>query len=371
MKVVIALILVSLFPLTVRAAGKGRASASVDAAGSAGLINQVFRGQKQAVASLPNLSETLKPGDVLVITSLAGEACVAPIIEVSDLKNYLLDISQCTAADSIIAGARVSRPEFRSVTLPAGIGLVAPGAAPAVVVSPPTGSASAAPVSVPPVAAQATELDERRQSSPVHTPTLEYERGESSKWRGHFGLTYNTAGTLSFQDSQFRSGNNSFTGKYDLELEGAPAFTVGATYSPKQSWGMNVGVSTEAKRRIKSQKITVDGSDAVAEDHEEHYNLRFTHVYLNAIYRWENFYLPFGLNYSIVQADKELTQFKHIQGSAGVQFGVGVFANDSVAFEFLIQATSVRTGGAADGTSYYELGSGAFAAGSLAVKIFP
>lgn len=325
-----------------------------------GSITQVFRDQKRAVATLSN-SDDLDTRHSLIVTTANGEACVVSIVEISFQKKFLLDLSTCSASDQIVAGTRVSKPEFQNV----------------VKTAPPV----TAPVHVPvlfqvPAPIQPVSSEIQGPPAPVlvqepRAPVVSVYEPRAETLHGHFGLTYNTSGSLMFEDASMSGTSGNFNGEYEVELENSFGYSVGVTYSPRHSWGFNIGVAGDFKRRVKSEKATQSGYEPAEYTLTEDYYVRFTYLNANAIYRWDNFYLPFGLNYAVMNSDDELYLFKHATSNPGVQAGVGFYANDFLAFEFLIQATSFRTGGVSNSGDYYELGTGTFVTGSLALKIVP
>ncbi|RYZ63277.1 MAG: hypothetical protein EOP05_23910 [Proteobacteria bacterium] len=91
-------------------------------------------------------------------------------------------------------------------------------------------------------------------------------------------------------------------------------------------------------------------------------------VYANAIYRWDAFYLPFGINFLLPKVEDGPLIFKNKSGSVGGQVGAGYYVHENFATEFVVRASHVNLGGVASGTNYYSYGDGYLFSANLIAK---
>ena len=89
---------------------------------------------------------------------------------------------------------------------------------------------------------------------------------------------------------------------------------------------------------------------------------------LNALYRFNQFYIPFGVNFSapILEYQNTSTTLE-VTGGVGVQFGLGYFINDSLAAEFFVRSIGL-TLTADSGTTKAEYGRGTLTGAGFGFK---
>lgn len=146
---------------------------------------------------------------------------------------------------------------------------------------------------------------------------------------------YDTADKAEFEDVKFLSATGNGTGK--LNFNTVPSFGIGAEIwkSEANSWGFNAGLSYEPSRKIKSFDLTLNGESGSGTYDTDNPKLDMTVVHANAIYRWENIYLPFGINLASPKFIKSpgATATMDWKGGVGTQIGIGVHLRESLAFE--------------------------------------
>lgn len=114
--------------------------------------------------------------------------------------------------------------------------------------------------------------------------------------RGHYvilGYDLSTRG-------EFTNGYTSIdlSDDFDTTIEFKSGFSVGYEYrkAPMNDWGSAFGIIHTFQRDVES--MTIDGDKTKAKG--DIANVSMTSVYANLIYRWETFYIPFGLVFSSI-----------------------------------------------------------------------
>jgi hypothetical protein len=260
------------------------------------------------------------------------------------------------AAPAPVPVAAPPAPVEQTPAAPATASAPAPDAAPSPAVAP-------APAPAPAVAAPAPAV----QPTPVIQPTPSnakppadldlpkprlhgsiYAYGNSAN-QIHFNNVTTTAGTTTMQEFVLNTGE---AGGIAAEL----------WMSEPDHWGWSAGVTADGKRTIKSsdsyspQWLNVVHSDF----NSPQPTLSFVTLYANAIYRWDRWYVPFGLNVSfpkLTMDPSSTTTFKMSSG-LGIQFGVGFRCTEHFSLEALDRSVSFgMTGSDAFGTYDYHQGS--------------
>lgn len=174
-----------------------------------------------------------------------------------------------------------------------------------------------------------------------------------SDW-GHyaqFGLDVNTIG--SFQDTE--------AGDVDFKFENG--FMLGYEYRqiPSQGWGKSFGVMYHTKRDV--DKLQVDGFTFDITSSPA--NIALLTLTANIHYRWEKFYLPFGINFTSVQFEPADTFDGSVdsKGGFGINFGLGWVIHDDWAVEYTAHSSSWTLD-----TDDYDYGTGTIAVATLAAK---
>lgn len=139
-----------------------------------------------------------------------------------------------------------------------------------------------------------------------------------------------------------------------------PSYVVQADlrFVPKNHWGFMVGADYEGTRTLKSGMFNAGSTSIVLAGGAK---MQISTAYVNAVYRWENFYLPFGLNYSTVNftTGGGVLGTDSVQGGIGAQLGVGWQFNNWFSLEAYSWATSMQMNMTTSG-AYLECGTGIF-----------
>lgn len=144
-----------------------------------------------------------------------------------------------------------------------------------------------------------------------------------------FGLVvhYNSADNIEFTDTIGR----------DVSFNGNSVFGLGVRgmILEPNTFGLIGSIEYEFKRTFDS--ITGDNFVATFTTKPE---LSMFFIEGGFAYRWDRFYLPFGLNYSIPQLSN--AEGEKAIGTLGGMVGFGMFPIDNVSFEALIRVLGVR-----------------------------
>lgn len=301
-----------------------------------GKVTQVFRDKARVVVQADKGAATSSAvGAVLTITAPSGEACEGTVLEKTGAK-YLVDLKGCSSLTEIKAGAHAAPSEFS-------------------VGAQPTTSNQLPLISPPPM------------EPLVKKPEASTASDRNRAVRFSFGVYYSLGDRLKFSDSDVSESSLTSNGSISYKLENAFGAAAEVVWSRKRSWGVGGGLATETKRKFKEYTAKFDGEEITRNYGGDSY-FTFSHVYANAIYRWDAFYLPFGINFLLPKVEDGPLIFKNKSGSVGGQVGAGYYVHENFATEFVVRASHVNLGGVASGTNYYSYGDGYLFSANLIAK---
>lgn len=155
-------------------------------------------------------------------------------------------------------------------------------------------------------------------------------------WRFGLGLSLRADQTAE-ADIYARNLSNSqvLTGDAEFDVKTGIALEADVRYMRKNNWGFLGGLSIGLSSEVDGGKITINGTTSTSSggsaDPDE---VRVSYIHANAVYRWNEFYIPFGVNFSVI--DYDATGFDiNADGGSGYQFGVGYLFNDNLAIEIM------------------------------------
>lgn len=206
-------------------------------------------------------------------------------------------------------------------------------------------------------------------ANPVSEEPSAVER-EEEKVRISFGAGLGTTPKLTFDEA--RQPGYSDTAKVEMDLASGLSLSADIRVTPKNSWGFIGGVGYEGRREVKSLKVSNGGYSTTISGTASSTAASFT-TWLyeaNAVYRWDGWYLPFGLNYSYFQfkPTPQYTGGWEINGGMGFQLGVGYYLNRNLAIEFWSRATTISFRFLSNSVTTLDFGSGVYSSGFLAIR---
>lgn len=179
-------------------------------------------------------------------------------------------------------------------------------------------------------------------------------------------LYYTSADQLRFNDGKIDSQSVSFNATFDLEK----AIGLGLIYTRahQNSWGFSFGAFFESKRDFKSGSVTKSNGSSSSGSISST-KISFLLVEINALYRFSQFYIPFGFNLSgPILEYQSTTSTLDVTGSLGAQFGLGYFINDNLAAEFFVRSIGLTMTGDKGTTTEVKYGNGYLSGAGLGVK---
>lgn len=302
-------------------------------------IMQVIESNHLVIVKMSGAPLEFKPGRVFLVTLQDGKQCSLSFLEsVGDL--IKLDSTPCQRAGEIPVTAMVE-PSLMEATIP-----TSPAVAPDTVVK-------SAEASMP----KAESLD---PASPVSA---------GDKIEGFFvSVQYSNADQVYFKDAYVTTTSGG--GPLEITIESEPAFGMGAGYTrmAPRSWGFSILGMFEFNRAVKSLHLKGAGGSANLSANERS---KFSIFLLesNAIYRWNQFYLPFGFHFAKVTLSGEGTDTINVDNGAGVHLGAGFFVGSRTSLEFFVRSTAFRMR-ESDSTGTLDYGTGTLVGVGLAGKFF-
>lgn len=151
---------------------------------------------------------------------------------------------------------------------------------------------------------------------------------------------YDGADKLTFSNSKITLNGTDYTGETSYSLDQAMVVGAEGFWSKQNSWGFRVGGDFVTRRTIKSVKSILT-SNATAIDAGATYTnsrLGMFSLYGDALYRWGDIYLPFGLNLTGYSFENPPPGLIGARGSIGLQFGVGCILHDHFVLELLLKS---------------------------------
>ncbi len=198
--------------------------------------------------------------------------------------------------------------------------------------SAPAASAEVAPKATPAVSAAKpsfTSEDERAAAVPVKKrkmqkkirmtkkPRARRSAGKSFFWYGSLG--YDLGGDIKFSKVQVESTVvPGFTTSSTFKTGGAIEIAGGFLSMRKNSWGYGANVGYQLNRKIKS--VTIEGTTGGGGS-----SISTILLQGNGIYRTNNLFFPFGLNFNLPSYTKASGEpgTTKVKGDIGLQAGVG------------------------------------------------
>ncbi len=179
--------------------------------------------------------------------------------------------------------------------------------------------------------------------APVQAAPPAAEMRDDRKPRISIGVGYHTGSEAKFNSITVTTGTATGSGEYSFNTRGAPSLFVGVLYAPRNDWGGFAGVSVEANREIDSERITINGTSIASTYSGSKPSIQLSLVEINALYRWDKIYLPFGFNYSIPTFNKSpgATTDVTVSGALGGQLGVGFFLTEHIHLDVYSKVMSV------------------------------
>lgn len=198
--------------------------------------------------------------------------------------------------------------------------------------------------------------------------TIEEYEVPDKTWRfGAFGAA-NFGGQLSFNRATV-STSTSFTDSAEVRYDSDSTFSGGleVAYVGPHAWGINAGIGLDTTHKL--GEVTVNANGQVGTGTVgNNTNVDVTFAYVNALYRWEQFYFPFGFNLSRVRISNPPVALENLRGGLGIQLGLGVFITETLAAEILVRGIGVTAERKVVGATTIDFASGSLTTIGLVLK---
>ncbi len=298
-----------------------------------GTIRQVFIEQNRVIGEITTAAVATND---FVITFEDKSQCVLKAVERRE-RLVSLDLSSCAQKNNVKAGM-IFEPSLL---------FGAPAALAAPAVQPPE-----APVIAQPPAAAPTEA---ASSLSKHEP---------NRVRFAMGLAIGISPTATFTEGTNSTTNLMF--ETEFKFNGGTTLHADVRSTPKHDWGFIGAISHDISREISSVKYTSGNSSVTYNSSGS--KLSVTMVEFSFAYRWNEFYLPLGLNYSHFRfLDDSFAAGYELRGGLGAQIGFGYYISEQFALELWSRATNlkfkIKSGGITE-----DYGRGIYSSATLGFK---
>lgn len=298
-KILLFLLASPAFAQTAPVAGKATKAASATYK-----IKQVIKSEHTVVVQSSQTVE-FAPGKVFLATFPDGEQCSLTLRDVSE-KILTFDSSTCEDEKRL------------NLKVPVEPSL-----------------ASAAQVNLPPT--------NTKSDTPAAAPVTKNENGDKpSFFDGHWGLVvgYSTAKNIKFNNGEYKTGGSTYD--FDATIKGQTVPSIGITYARMHpnAWGFSGGLTYEFPRELKSFSVTTSGGTATGFTTGSP-KLSIFLIEANMLYRWDKFYLPFGMNISIPYTSGGGADHDAFGPMAGAYGGAGYIFMEHMSVEVFARLVGV------------------------------
>ena len=268
-----------------------------------GKVKQINYGKKLAAIELVNGS-ALAVGENVVITSADSKQCDLKIEEFIPSKNVaILNTSTCSFGNEIKVGQNIEKSLLGNKDF-----------------------------------TNAPKEVSKRESEVSKTAQAE---GNERSWKTGVGISHGSNSTLKFD--KITVANSATTMSGDLDYSNVFSAELDIRNMKSNSWGFISGLTLDGERKLTGGSITGAGVTltTTATDPSK---ISTTVLYANAAYQWENFYLPFGFNYSFVKYTPP-TSFQgtfDASGGLGAQLGMGYYVSSHFVSELFSRVVAVK-----------------------------
>lgn len=166
------------------------------------------------------------------------------------------------------------------------------------------------------------------------------QESKPAKLRLALGLGYLSSATVKADITAYnRSNGATVLGDIEMETESGISLNLEARYLRQNDWGLTAGIDIDAARDLESGTMTINGTTINSTASDDPDTLTSIILYGNLVYKFDHFYIPFGLNMAFV--DYESTGYViDSTPSIGIQFGIGYELDSNFAFELMARGTS-------------------------------
>lgn len=170
-------------------------------------------------------------------------------------------------------------------------------------------------------------------------------------------LYYSVADKATFEDAKVTTTGASGSVNATYGTDSSVGLGVGYLRTEQQSWGFSGSILYEPRREIKSLTVSGPGGTFTSSATGTKAKLSFILLEANAIYRWNEFYIPFGLNLSAPSLTDTGSDVYDVKGGLGAFLGAGWFIMDNSSIELFVRSIGMKMT-ATDGTTTIDFQNG-------------
>jgi hypothetical protein len=149
-------------------------------------------------------------------------------------------------------------------------------------------------------------------------------KGSGGTHSGHFvlGAYVNTLNEMKFKDAKSTTGSTTTPAEYTLKTGASLGIDAHFLFWGENSWGFSVGGFFDLSHKINEESMAIFGTTKDA-------YLGIIGFEGNAIYRFDRFYIPLGINTAFPIVAVDTGEVKDIEPGVGLQAGVGYLLGSS------------------------------------------
>lgn len=169
-------------------------------------------------------------------------------------------------------------------------------------------------------------------------PQVEQER---SSWMYGVGISLGMNSKVTFDEITTSITTNKMTA--DLDYDDAFSIELDARNLKHNALGFMYGVTLDMPRKFSGGRLSGNGrSVAISANNPDKFQT--TVVFANAVYQWNDIYIPFGLNFGFVKYTPEsgFNGSYSASGSIGAQLGIGYNVKKNFVVEGYSRAVAVN-----------------------------
>lgn len=197
-----------------------------------------------------------------------------------------------------------------------------------------------------PVQTPAPQQPEIAQPAPIPSPVpqpppVKKER----KIEVAAGFMIISDGVTTFDEAKVATTTGTYNGEIELKSESAAGLLIEGRIMKQHSAGAQFGLVLEGQREITEVTAKIGNTTVNGTFVDPKPKINYQLLYANATYKWENFYLLGGFNYSFPTIETKTAEpgsSLEVEGALGAQLGLGYQFTKLFGMEFVSQATGIR-----------------------------
>lgn len=209
------------------------------------------------------------------------------------------------------------------------------------------------------------KLKSRMPAQTSMSANVERKRAKDPYVRYVFGVGYHSANSTTFKSASGTVGGNPASGEVVTTMQPAYELSLGLLLGRRRSFGMFGTVTYQTRREISRVDTTLNGEKIPVEYPGEKPSMQITIMELGGTYRFDNLYIPVGVNFPI--AGSSTTPPEDPNGlntrtnggpGLGYQAGVGYFLWSGFHVEALYKVIAMQAKTTIPGTAVLDLKTG-------------